>query len=218
MVRSGAHDAAVRIIADVPRHEDERHAPVGELLAQRRTRALQLEDGFVEARDVVVLQRADRKVADAPRLVSWFLHVDGLTVLHVDLRDVEDVAGGIVCTDAGEGTRAGTLHDMDVAVVLQHLAYRVRVVDLEPEMIEARGTPGLARIDVEADVAVAHGDRALGTRVLGHAHAEDGLVEASLERVLVAHDGDVANAGGGDGGLLQRLRWNVSPTTSLAFR
>ena len=69
------------------------------------------------------------------------------------------------------------------------------VLDLDAEMIEPGGTAGAARIDVEADIAVAHGHGAAGAGLVGGLHAEHGLVELRELRVVFADDGDVIDLG-----------------------
>ena len=51
------------------------------------------------------------------------------------------------------------------------------ILDLDAEMIEAGGTAGAARIDVEPDIAVAHRHGAAGAGLVRGAHAEHRLVE-----------------------------------------
>src|SRR5713101_5074992 len=48
-----------------------------------------------------------------------------------------------------------------------------------------------ARVDVEADIAVAHRDGAAGPRLLRGLHAEDGAIELLQQRIVLADDGDV---------------------------
>src|SRR2546422_10532248 len=66
-----------------------------------------------------------------------------------------------------------------------------RVFHFHAEVVEPPRAARLARIDVEAHIAVADGHRALWPRVGRRPHAEHRLVKSALERVLVADDGDV---------------------------
>src|SRR5262245_41139347 len=74
-------------------------------------------------------------------------------------------------------------------------------------MVEARRPAGLARIDVEADIAVADRDRAIGAGLLRRRHPEQRLVEGGKQRIALAHDGNVVDLG----------EQGVPPATS-AFR
>src|SRR5258706_11475106 len=148
------------------------------------------------------MQGANGDVADGARLRALALDIHRRAVLHVALGDVEEVAGGIVRGDSGERACARALDEMDT-MLREARAGFLGIVDLEAEMVEAGGAARLARVDVEADIAVAHGDRALGARVGRRLHAKNGLVESAQQRVLVAHDGDVLELGG-------HRRWKVS--------
>src|SRR5439155_15727515 len=185
-----AHDARALVVADAPGDEHERHAPVGEMeVAVRAHHRLEAELG-IEIHEAIGLQRAQRNMADAPRRGRLGLDVHRGAVRHVALREIEDVAGRIVRADAGEGTRARALHHLDAALA-QLREDRLELVHLETEMVEAGRAAGLARIDVEPDVAVAERHRALGPRIGRGAHAEGRLVELALQRVLVADQRNV---------------------------
>ena len=80
-------------------------------------------------------------------------------------------------------------------VLFQASNDRLHLVDLQPEVIEARRPAGLARVDVEPDVAIAHSDRALGPRIGRGAHAERRFVELALHGVVVADQGNVLELG-----------------------
>jgi len=73
-------------------------------------------------------------------------------------------------------------------------------------MVEPGRAARLARIDVEADGAVADGHGALRALVGRGLHAEHRLIKSALERVLVADDGDVLDFADTD----QRPRRNIS--------
>ena len=65
------------------------------------------------------------------------------------------------------------------------------VLDLDAEMVEAGGAPGAARIDVQADIAVAHRDRPARPGLVRGLHAERRDVELRELGVVFADDGDV---------------------------
>src|SRR5260221_137979 len=92
----------------------------------------------------------------------------------------------------GKGARARALEDLDGGVALaQPRASPLGVLHFHAEMVEPGRAARLARIDVEADGAVADGDGALRTLIGRGLHAEHRLIKSALERVLVADDGDV---------------------------
>ena len=62
-------------------------------------------------------------------------------------------------------------------------------------MVEAGRTPGAPRIDVEADIAVAHRHCPGGPRLGRGRHAEHRLVELAQLGVVLAHDGDMIELG-----------------------
>src|SRR3981189_3549662 len=139
------------------------------------------------------------------------LDVDRSAVLHALLRQVEDVAGRVVRADPGEGPRRRPLQHLDRGIALgEPREGALEIVDLHAEMIEPGGAARLARIDIEPDVAVAHGHRALGPGLVRRGHAEGGLVELSLQRVLIADDGDVSDPGwhGRCYGPFRNISWN----------
>src|SRR5205814_4349513 len=70
------------------------------------------------------------------------------------------------------------------------------IVDFDAEMIEPAGAPVAARNHVHADIAVAQHDRACRPGLARRLHAEEGLVEPAVQRVLVGRDGDVIDARG----------------------
>src|SRR5258706_2812511 len=131
-------------------------------------------------------------MADDARLLARWLDVDRSPVLHVLLRQVEEVARGVVGADAREGARPGALQNFDCGVALaQPRADSLGVLHLHAEVVEPRRAARLARIDVETHVAIADGHGSLRPLVGSTPHAEHRLVESALERVLVADDGDV---------------------------
>src|SRR5262249_59786227 len=69
------------------------------------------------------------------------------------------------------------------------------LVDRDGEMIKPGRPPGLARVDVEANVAVADRDGAVGAGLRRRGHAEQRLVEGGEQRIFLADDGDVVDLG-----------------------
>src|SRR5262249_42042094 len=85
-------------------------------------------------------------------------------VRHVLLRQVEHVAVGVVGGDAGKRPCRRTLEPFHRWIFLAHaFEYRIDILDLDAEVIEAGGTAGTAWIDVGADIAVAHGHGGAGS-------------------------------------------------------
>ena len=63
-------------------------------------------------------------------------------------------------------------------------------------MVEARRTSSLARVDVEAHIAVADRDGAHGAlHGFRGAHAEQGLIEIGEQRILLTDNGYMVNLG-----------------------
>src|SRR6266513_2437605 len=85
-------------------------------------------------------------MADGARLLARRLDIDRSPVLHVLLRQVEEVARGIVGADAREGARAGALQDFDRGVALaQSRADPFGVLHLHAEVVKPRRAARLAR-------------------------------------------------------------------------
>src|SRR5258708_13369312 len=83
------------------------------------------------------------------------LDIDAGTVGHLLLRQVEHVAVRIVRRDAGERARARPLHIVGAGIFgANAIEHGLDLLDLDAEMVEPRRTPCLARVDVEADIAV----------------------------------------------------------------
>src|SRR2546423_418694 len=195
VIRAGPRDPAALVIEDAPRHDYQRDPAVAQIMAGVAGfpgKPLEAEQVDVELSDRVGVQSAQGEMADGARLLARGLDIDRSPVLHVLLRQVEEVARGIVGADAREGPRAGALQDFDRGVALaQSRADPFGVFHLHAEVVEPRRAARLARIDVEAHGAVADGHRPLRSLVGRAPHAEYRLVKSALERVLVADDGDV---------------------------
>src|SRR5215204_3124221 len=58
-------------------------------------------------------------------------------------------------------------------------------------MVEPCRATGAARINVQADIAVADSDGATGACLVGGLHAEGGLIELRQLRVIVTDNGDM---------------------------
>ena len=112
-------------------------------------------------------------------------------------REIEDIAVGIICRDAGEGARRGPLDPVRLRILAaQQLENARYVFHLDTEMVEPSRTACLARIDIEANVSVTHRDGAHGAlEQLRRLHAEHGLVEVGQQRILLADDRDVIDLG-----------------------
>src|SRR5882762_9487137 len=195
VIRTGPRDAAALVVEDAPGHEEQGDPAVAQVMVRVAGfpgQPLEAEQVGVELRHLVRVQGAKRQMADRARLLARRLDVDRGAVLHVLLREVEEVARRVVGADAGKGARAGALEDLDGGVALaQPRASPLDVLHFHAEMVESRRAARLARIDVEADGAVADGHGALRTLVGRGLHAEHRLIKPALERVLVADDGDV---------------------------
>src|SRR5262249_10483388 len=97
---------------------------------------------------------------------------------------------------AGERAVGGPLEPLHGRIALAHPFERgLDILYLEAEMVEAGRTPGAARIDVEADIAVTHRNRLGGADERRVPHAEHSLIEFAELGVIVAADGDVVDLG-----------------------
>ena len=137
-------------------------------------------------------------MADVPLVLAgaFVVHVDTAAVGHLLLREIEHVPVRVVGGDAGEGARAGPLHPIGTGIFAAYAVEDgVDVLDLDPEMVEASGSPSLARIDVETDIAVADRDGAIDLALRRAPHAEQRFVEARQQGVFFADDGDVIDLG-----------------------
>jgi hypothetical protein len=136
-------------------------------------------------------------MADVPLvLAAVVLQIDAAAIGHLLLREVEDVAVRVVGGDAGEGPRARPLHPVGVWILAAHaVEHRIDVLHLDAEMVEAGGPAGLARIDVEPDIAVAHRDGPVDLALGGALHAEQRFIEARQQGIFLADDGDVIDLG-----------------------
>ena len=115
------------------------------------------------------------------------VEIDRCPVFHALLRDIEDIARRVMRGNAGERTRAWTLHHFYRGIfVAQARLDQFNVFHLQAEVIETRRAAWLARIDVESHITVPHGDGAFRTLLGRGGHPEQGLVEFSLQRILIA--------------------------------
>ncbi len=81
------------------------------------------------------------------------------------LRQIEDIAVGIVHADAGEGAVARPMEHLDFRIlVFKPGEDDLGVLDLEAEMIESGLPSRRARIQVQPDVTVVADDRAARSR------------------------------------------------------
>src|SRR5258706_15763966 len=165
VIRPRPRDAAAPVVEDAPGHEEQGYPAVAQVMvrvAGLLGQPLEAEQVDVELRDLVGVQGAERQMADGTRLLARRLDVDRGAVLHVLLRQVEEVARGVVRADAGKGARARALEDLDGGVALaQPRASPFGVLHFHAGLVEPARTARLARIDVEADGAVADGHGAL---------------------------------------------------------
>ena len=165
------------------------------LAAQR----LEFEHVAIELRAFLGVGRADGEFVDVAVLgpaAAGDLGIDFLARVVFLLREIEDIAVGIVAAVGGEGARGGPLHDRRVPVLALHaLQHGLDVVDEHAEMIDAPDVPVASRNEVQADVAVADGDRRGRAALAGSLQPEHGLVEFAERVVLVADDGYMIDLG-----------------------
>src|SRR5258706_9384038 len=142
VIRTGPRDSAALVVEDAPGHEDQGDLSVAQIMvrvAGLLGQPLEAEQVDVELRDLVAMQGAQGEMADGARLLARRLDVDRSPVLHVLLRQVEEVACGIVGADAREGARAGALEDLDGGVALpQSRADSLGVLHFPAEVVEPR--------------------------------------------------------------------------------
>ena len=104
-------------------------------------------------------------MADVALVLSCRLvvDIDTAAVSHVLLREIEDVAVGIVGGDAGERPRRGPLHPVGLRILgPDAIEHGFHILDLNTEMVEGARPPGLAWVDVEPDIAVTNRNRSVG--------------------------------------------------------
>src|SRR5262249_4406103 len=200
VVHAGRQDRGAEIVLDPPRHDHQRHLAVAQIMvgiARLGVLLGQFEHVDIEARHLVGPHGADRDVANVALvlLAGLVVDIDAGAVGHLPLRQVEDVAVRIVGGDPGERPGRGPLHIVGAGMLADALEHGLDLLDLDAEMIKPGRPPGLARIDVEADVAVADGDRAVGAGLRRGRHAEQRLVEGGEQRIFLADDGDVVDLG-----------------------
>src|SRR5262249_5778409 len=103
----------------------------------------------------------------------------------------------IVGGDAGERAGRRPLHIVGAGIFgADAVEHGLDLLDLDAEMVEPGRPPGLARVDVETDVAVADRNRAVGAGLRRRGHAELRLVEGGEQRIFLADDGDVVDLSG----------------------
>src|SRR5712691_1273064 len=121
VIRTGPRDPAALVVEDAPGHEDQGDPSVAQIMVQVAgllSEPLEAEQVGVELRDLVGMQGAQGEMADGARLLAGRLDVNRSAVLHVLLRQVEEVARGVVGADACEGARARALQDLHGGVAL----------------------------------------------------------------------------------------------------
>src|SRR5262249_27219745 len=89
----------------------------------------------------------------------------------------------------------GPLYMVSAWILAHALEHGLDVLDLDAEMVEPGRPARLARIDVEADIAVAHRDRPVGAGSLRRAHPEQRLVEGGEQGIALADNGNVVDLG-----------------------
>src|SRR5258708_15438859 len=111
---------------DRPRHDRKRDAAIGQIVAWRLALAvdvLELEHVAIEFGAGFRIGRADGELVDVTVLMPALLRnlgIDLLARVVLLLRQVEDVAVGIMSAIGGEGPRRRTLHDVGVLMLLLH--------------------------------------------------------------------------------------------------
>ena len=167
MIEACRQDALADEVANAPRHDDERHLSVRQIMIFIPVAGgvlLQLENIAVEPRHFIRPHGAQRNVADeAVVLVTVVLHIDPGAVFHLALGKIEDIAIRIIRRDPGKGARRRPLDIVSPGVAAFHrLEHSADIFHLDAEMIEPGRTSSFARIDVEADITVANRDGAYG--------------------------------------------------------
>src|SRR5215470_931235 len=200
MVERRTLDATAEEIRNAPRHDVHGDLPVRERMPavdRRRVLERQLEYVGVELRQPIRLDRAQRKMREAPLLLPGAGLVDLGAVLEAGLRQIEIVAGRIVDAECGEWAVARALDDLDLGVFLGYpRTHPLDVLDLDAEVIEPGLAAGHARIDVHADIAVAdrHGG-GLEPGVDLDLQAEQRAVEDGQQGIIVRNNGNVIEPG-----------------------
>src|SRR5262249_52235438 len=201
VVHAGRQDRSAEIVLDPPRHDHQRHLAIAEIMvgiAGLGVLLRQFEHVDIEARHLVRPHGADRDVADVAivLIAGLVVDIDAGAVGHLLLRQVEDVAVRIVGGDAGERAGRRPMHIVGARIFgADALEHGLDLLDLDAEMIKPGRPPGLARVDVEANVAVADRDGAVGAGLRRRGHAEQRLVEGGEQRIFLADDGDVVDLG-----------------------
>ena len=143
--------------------------------------------------------RADGEFVDVAVLgpaAARDLGIDFLARVLFLLREIEDIAVGIVAAVGGVGPCRGPLHDRRVLVLALHaLQHGFDVVDQHAEMIDSLHVAVASRNEVQTHIAVADGDRRCRAALARRRQPEHGLVELAERVVLVADDGHVIDLG-----------------------
>src|SRR3954465_9594819 len=132
-------------------------------------------------------------MAEGRLRLPFVLGIDFGAVLMSRLRQIEIVAGRVVRAVAGERPVARPLHDLDVGILLRDLGTDLfEVLDLDPEMVEARLAAAAAGGQRHAEIAIADRNRAdLARRIARGLQTERRAVEHAEQRVVIARDGKV---------------------------
>src|SRR5439155_1173106 len=199
MIEPCARGVLCLILGDLPGNDHQRHAYVGEIEiavpgpVQRR----QSEHVRVELGATLGVARTQSDMRDRAWLNPIVLGIDVLLPARTLLRQIEDVGIGIVRAVGGEGADGRALYGAQRRIEFRDTRNSVLdIVDFDAEMIEPAGAPVAARNYIHADVAVAQHNRARGPGLARRLHAEEGLVEPAVQRILVGRDGDVVDARG----------------------
>src|SRR5258706_11539691 len=199
MVRPRTLDGHAFDDGDRPGHDGKRHPPVGQMIAGRlafSVHRLQLEHVSVEFGALFGVGRADGEFVEIavlrPAIGGLFLvEVDAGVVLL--LREIEDVAVGIMAAIGGEGARRRALHDVGFSVLLLHaLQYGFDIVPHHSQMVDAAYITVATRDDLHADIAIGV-DRRIDDAEAGIFQSEHRLVEFPEHRVLMADDGGMVD-------------------------
>src|SRR5262245_55653597 len=129
--------------------------------------------------------------------VGAFL-VDAGPIFHLFVGKIENVSGRVVSADARESSPARPADVLDGGIFFaQARENQLDVFDFDAEVIEARGTARIAKVEIQTDIAVGKRDGAMRAsellaffRQFG-GEAEGGLVKPSETMAIVGDDRDV---------------------------
>ena len=189
---------------DAPRHDGQRHLPVGEVVAFVALLAvdgLQLEHVGIKLGDFFRVRRADRVPVGMARLAAAVIFigvilVDAVQVLRVFLRKIENIAVGIVAAIGGEGTPRRTFDDVGTRVRRFHAVLGpLDAIDDHTEMVEPAHIAVAVGQKIKADPAIARGatEYKLSPVVFGCLQTEQRLIVPLQQRILLADHGDVVD-------------------------